>query len=30
MHAIEIEIPGVGTYSREWLDQHAEEAQLIR
>jgi hypothetical protein len=29
MQVIEIEFPGIGTYSREWLDAHAEEAQLI-
>ncbi|MFL6605785.1 MAG: DUF1173 family protein [Steroidobacteraceae bacterium] len=29
MRAIEIEFPGIGTYSREWLDQHGEEAQVI-
>jgi hypothetical protein len=29
MQAIEIELPQIGTYAREWLDEHPEHAQDI-
>lgn len=29
MNAISIEFPGIGTFTREWLDEHAEETQAL-